>query len=368
MRSSDPKADRHGESSSGSTHKILFALLRWAIGIVLLIYLVRSKIIDLRTLSNLWRAWPTTAIAVNLILLDMALMAFRLSLLFRPRGIHLSLWNSFQLTLMGLFFSTFLPGRAGGDLARVYYALRDKGGRREEILTVLVFDRVIGLFSLLLLPLLFAAVFPNILPDVPDLHILVLIIAALSAGMLAAFFFCVYTTSKQPLTTDKNHRRLWFRNLVGKVLKTIRAYRHNPGTLMGALVISLAANALVIAVTALAVHLLDATQVSARMWVIIPAGQIANSLPLTPGGLGVGETAFNSLFKMAGMRNGADALICWRIWTILASFLGLIFYWRGLKGQVFVSQSNGASGDGSVSSVLKSEKSSISNENERSGA
>jgi uncharacterized protein (TIRG00374 family) len=296
------------------------------------------------------------------------LMAFRLSVLFRARGIHLGLWNSFQLTLMGLFFSTFLPGRAGGDLARVYYALRDKSGRREEILTVLIFDRAIGLFSLLLLPLLSLVVFQSILWEVPDLRVLVMIIAALSAGMLISFLICIFSRPKSFLTKEENRGWLWGRRLVGKVLQTIRAYRHNPGTLMGALAISLAANALVIAVTALAVRLLDATQVSARMWVIIPAGQIANSLPLTPGGLGVGETAFNSLFKMAGMENGADALLCWRIWTILASFLGLILYWRGLKGQVFITNSNGAEGKGSGDSCGDTGKISRNKMDERSGA
>jgi uncharacterized membrane protein YbhN (UPF0104 family) len=52
-------------------------------------------------------------------------------------------------------------------------------------------------------------------------------------------------------------------------------------------------------------------------------------LPLTPGGLGVGESAYNVLFKMAGLEGGAEALLCWRIWRAAVGLIGLILYLRG---------------------------------------
>jgi uncharacterized membrane protein YbhN (UPF0104 family) len=61
--------------------------------------------------------------------------------------LSLSLWNAIQLTLIGFFFSTFLPGAAGGDLAKLYYATHENEGRRAEVATVLLFDRIIGLLS-----------------------------------------------------------------------------------------------------------------------------------------------------------------------------------------------------------------------------
>jgi uncharacterized protein (TIRG00374 family) len=341
MESSEPITRNEGTPPPKPARRLLFGLLRWAIGVGLLVYLVESKTIDLRTLSKLWTAWPTTVLALFLILLDMALIAYRLCVMFRPRGIHLGLWTSFQLTLIGLFFSTFLPGRAGGDLARAYYALRDNRGRREEILTILIFDRMIGFFSFLLIPLLFVLVSPSVLWVVPALRILITVIAGLSVAILLVFLACLLSRPRSSPSSEETQRMGWARKTIVKVLHTIREYRRNPGTILAALGISLVANSLVVVVTALAVHLLNPSQVSARMWVIIPAGQIANSLPLTPGGLGVGETAFSALFDMAGMRGGADALLCWRIWTILASLLGLAFYWGGLKEKIFKDRPSG---------------------------
>jgi uncharacterized membrane protein YbhN (UPF0104 family) len=71
------------------------------------------------------------------------------------------------------------------------------------------------------------------------------------------------------------------------------------------------------------------------MCLVIPIGHIVNSLPLTPGGLGVGETAFNTLFNITGLRGGAEALLCSRIWTALVGLIGFVFYLRGIRRKVF---------------------------------
>jgi uncharacterized membrane protein YbhN (UPF0104 family) len=72
-----------------------------------------------------------------------------------------------------------------------------------------------------------------------------------------------------------------------------------------------------------------------RMCLVIPIGHIVNSLPLTPGGLGVGETAFNALFNITGLRGGAEALLCSRIWMGLVGLIGFAFYLRGIRRKVF---------------------------------
>jgi glycosyltransferase 2 family protein len=69
---------------------------------------------------------------------------------------------------------------------------------------------------------------------------------------------------------------------------------------------------------------------SLALCLVAPLGHLVNSLPLTPGGLGVGETAFNALFAFTGMADGADALLCVRIWSLLVGALGLLNYLFGM--------------------------------------
>ncbi len=214
--------------------RILLTLVRLGIGIGLLVYLAQSQVINLPALLRLFTAWPITFAAVALLLFDILLMALRLSWLFRPQGLRLSLRMSLQLTLVGFFFATFLPGAA---------AIR--------------------------------------------------------------------------------------------ALETIRAYRHSWGTLAAVLGAAILANLSLIVVTALGVLVVNPAGLAMKMSLVIPMGYLANSLPLTPGGLGVGETAFNALFTITGLSGGADALLCWRIWSALVGILGLILYLRGLRRSLF---------------------------------
>jgi hypothetical protein len=317
------------------TRKILLALVRVGIGLGLVAYLAQSKVINFHALSNLFTAWPITLVAVALLFFDASMMALRLTWLFRPQGLHLSWKMAIQLTLVGCFFTTFLPGAAGGDIAKLFYASRENGGRKTEIITVVVLDRVIGLFSMLLLPLLFAPLFPKLIQSVAVLRFLLLTVLMLAAGLLAVLMVCLFN---QPLLRLLERGALRFpkwRNLAVRALETIGAYRRSPWTQVKVLGASMLANLSLVGVTALAVLAVNPSGVAMKMCLVIPMGYIANSLPLTPGGLGVGETAFHALFDITGLRGGAEALLCWRIWSAFIGILGLGMYLRGLRNCIF---------------------------------
>lgn len=315
--------------------KVLLTLLRLAIGLGLLVYLAQSRVINLPALLSLFTAWPITFAACTLLFFDVFLMAMRLSWLFRPQRLHLSLKMSLQLTLVGFFFSVFLPGAAGGDLAKLFYATRENTGRQTEIIAVVIFDRVIGLFSMLLLPLLFAPFFPALIKSVPALRFLLLGVALLAACTLGGFFLCLWNQSIPNRLARGGFRFQKWRNHALKALQTIRIYRHSPGTLLSVLAAAMLANLSLIAVTALGVLIVAPSALAMKMCLVIPMGYLVNSLPLTPGGLGVGETAFNALFNLTGLHGGAEALLCWRIWSALVGLIGLILYLRGLRRSMF---------------------------------
>ena len=325
--------------------RILFTLLRLGIGVGLLLYLVESKAIEPRILARMISLWPISLLAIALLLFDLVLMSWRLCCLFRARGMPLAFASSLQLTALSSFFATFLPGRAGGDVAKVFYASRENSGRRTEIVTILLLDRALGLFSLLLLPLLLAPFFPSLL-RVDAVRISLLTVALLAIAMLAAFLVCLFTPALVNRLMEGPLKRLPGRELVVRSLGTVAAYRRSPGSLGAALGISLADNLMAIGILGLGLLVVNPASLEAKLLVMVPMGEVVNSLPLTPGGLGVGEAAFNAFFSIAGMRGGAEALLCWRIWNALAGLLGLFFYLRGVRMRVLDSGiSDSASSD-----------------------
>ena len=324
--------------------KIFWLLVRLAIAGALLTYLAKSGYIGTRALSRPFTAWPIAIAAIALILIDIALMAQRLVWIFRPVGLRVSFAKSFQVAMVSFFFAIFLPGATGGDLSRLYYVAKDYKARRSEIIIVSLFERGIGMLSLLLMPLMFAPFFAREVAATPALRDLLIVSGTLSVILIAGFFLCIYF---QPLSEKIAHTVfgiLRWKEWYGQVIRTVGSYRTSLGTVGATLAISIVGNSLTVVAMVLAVLALDSSAVNLEMSLVIPLGFVANTLPFTPGGLGVGEAAFNSLFAIAGLRLGAEALICYRVWAALVRLLGVVFYLRGIE-RVFGHHSGAGPGD-----------------------
>jgi glycosyltransferase 2 family protein len=311
-----------------------FTLLRLAFGIAILAYLFRSGQIQFHGLWNLVRAWPITIVGLICLLIDVLLMAMRTSLLFRCMGFHVSLANATRLTLVGFFFSTFLPGAAGGDIAKIYYAAKENLGRRAEVAAILLFDRLIGLLSLLLLPLMAAPFFASFIQSVAVVRYLLLVDVALTFGLISALGLIMTSERMRRVLSFESISWLGERNVLSRIVATVAAYRASAAAVFNALVLSLLANCSLIVVTWLAAVALHPLGVSGRLFLVAPIGHLVNSLPLTPGGLGLGESAFAALFATAGMPGGAETLFCWRVWNALVGLLGLAIYLFGMGRMV----------------------------------
>jgi len=269
--------------------KIFWLLVRLAVAAVLLAYLARSGYISLRALSRPFTAWPIALAAIALILIDIALMAQRLIWMFRPIGLRLSFAKSFQVALVSFFFAIFLPGATGGDLSRLYYVAKDQKTRRSEIVIVSLFERGIGMLSLLLLPLLFAPFFAREIAVAPALRDLLIVSGVLSAIFIAGFFACVYFQTLMEKIAHAIFGILPWKEWYGLVIRTVGGYRTSLGTVGAALAISIFANSLTVVGMVLAVLALDPSALNLKMSLVIPLGFVANCLPFTPGGLGVGD-------------------------------------------------------------------------------
>ena len=119
-----------------------------------------------------------------------------------------------------------------------------------------------------------------------------------------------------------------------RVLATLTVYRKHPTILAGATILSVFTHTLAAGVMLLIAAALDPTGFSWRMTILIPLGFLANQIPLTPGGLGVGEAALGGLLHVAGLASGAEIMLGWRMCLLLVSVIGLFFYLHGRRSFV----------------------------------
>ena len=307
----------------------LFGFLKVFLGIGLLVYLSMSGAIDWKMLQGLASAWDKTLVALSLLLVGLGMTGWRLCLLMKPSGFDLSVWSSLKLTLIGTFFNICLPGATGGDAIRIYYAMDGNHGRKTEVATILLFDRIIGMFALLILPLLMVPLYPDHIMGLEVLGGLLWSALGLAGLIFGVVMISIFTDIRKWSIFSWIWRNEYFGAYVFRIIETIRVYRHVPFVMLAATGISLVIHTLTLGVILLIIYAVNAENFSWLLCVAIPIGLLANALPITPGGLGVGEAAFDMLFRYLNFSGGAEALLGWRLLMVAAGLLGLFFYLRG---------------------------------------
>jgi uncharacterized membrane protein YbhN (UPF0104 family) len=191
---------------------------------------------------------------------------------------------------------------AGGDAMKAIYLCSNVSERRIDALSLIVVDRVIGLYSLLLLGTI--AFFLGETVDAIPLDRRILLAAptaVIVVGLGACFIAWDGFFNSHFLKT------LCFRmpKAILNFIKALRSYLKAPKLLMGAVILSVLNHALVVVSFVVAAFLLKDNLPIFAHFIINPLAMLANVIPLTPGGLGMAEGAFSLIFQAAGSANGA---------------------------------------------------------------
>ncbi|MGA2916339.1 MAG: flippase-like domain-containing protein [Sedimentisphaerales bacterium] len=148
--------------STNKTSKYVFLLLRILVvstGLVLVAIWLNGDQRWNKLLSIFRRMSPLVFGATfGIFVVGQIILAFRWWLLLRTQSIIISFFTVVKLYFIGLFYNNFMPGSVGGDLIRAWYVTQNTNKRFKAALSVLV-DRVIGLFSILLMASFFYIVF-----------------------------------------------------------------------------------------------------------------------------------------------------------------------------------------------------------------
>lgn len=313
---------------SGRARRFVFGALRFAIAVAVFVFLARTGRVDWSALRGLLDHWGALVGALGLVTLMFVIVSWRLCILLRARTLHLSLRDSMELSLVTNLFTLVLPG-GGGDIVRLYYTTRNSPGRRTEIATILLLDRITGLLALTLFPLIVAPMCLPLIGQSRVLQTLLVLATGVSLAVVGVMAVAMSRRARALPVVQWLLRKLPLRGYVTLMLDTIQSFRSNLRALVWAVGISMLAHSVGMAVFVLLAEVMHPSEGHLAVPFLAALGMMANNLPLTPGGLGVGEAAFESLFRLAGLEGGAEALLGWRILLLALAPIGLWFYLRG---------------------------------------
>lgn len=204
----------------------------------------------------------------------------------------------FPAYLLGLFFNNVLPTNFGGDLVRVV-RLGVGGLRVRPLIGSVLFDRVLGLFVILVLSVLclFAATDINLGHGVRTTLVILVLAMAVAAGVAMT-----RQVAWLILKLYRKHRHAKVRGSVLYALRLCRSYLVNMRLLIAGIVLSVIVQSLFIAAYYLLARSLEMDIRLVTFFAIVPIVFVISSLPISVGGHGVREGALVALLAASGVR------------------------------------------------------------------
>ncbi len=287
------------------------------------------RLIDLGQLRGALTHPGLLVLAALACLATIPIAGLRWHLLLRSQGLALQLWHTIGIVTMGAFFATFLPGSAGGDIVRGVYIYHASHGRRTGALLSIFIDRLIGLGAFLLLGV--AATLTRPAKNYGVFEYGMYALAALFVAAIVVLFLFGHRIARLlNLIFAGRSRRL--ASIIDAAGEALQQYARQWRTVLLSLAISL----VVVFLVALAVVTVAAALPFGGLSVVEYGiagiyAMIANSLPFTPGGLGIGEGAFASACvalepSTSGTPYGTIFLVL-RCVIVISTLPGLIVYW-----------------------------------------
>jgi len=305
--------------SRDRVHDAVSFVLKYVVGLSLIAWMAWSGKLDFSVAASLPAALVVECAA--LAVLQTLLGALRVRYILAHQGISSGVWQCVLFNCAGILYSAFLPGGISGDAVRAYLFMKAAPGNRGGILGAMFLDRVLGLLSMVTLGLAAALYMSLRLPLMrPYLLAFAALLALLAGGVgLLRYLGARHADHETPFA------RLGLWRKLERLAAELSIHRYPIAVLGWAVVQSM-----VIHLMAFAVIYLCSVQSGAglgfmEVFVATPVGLLVNAIPLSPGGLGIGENAFELLYRAIGGAHGATSFLLARFFLYSPAIVGLVY-------------------------------------------
>ncbi|MCK4817496.1 flippase-like domain-containing protein [bacterium] len=277
-------------------------------------------------------------IASSLNIIERFELTFKWNLLIRVRSIIVTFGRLFWINSIGSFLGLFLPSSLGTDVVRGYYLMQNNSEKSVSISSVFV-DRVLGLFSLLLLGVV-SVFFAGDL--ITEFNIRSYIIVFF---VLTVIIFYLFQKDEAVNYLQKILKRIRHKKLVENVIKlhnSILEYKKYSKIVWLSFFITLlvqVTRVLSYYFIALAFHI---NVPIIYFFLFVPIIMLVIMVPISIGGLGVREGTFVAFFTLVGMSVNDAVIISFMnsfldiLNTLILGGGGYLFYKSPIKEQTIL--------------------------------
>ena len=285
--------------------KFLIFCLKLALAFSLLYWLYDSDALDLSAFHQLeFNSNTVRLLGLNAILLFIGaiLLSLRMWRLLNLLEFNVSISEAIRVNLASMCLGLMLPGLVGVDAIRATYFCLKTRDRKVDAFTCILTDRIIGIYALILLATIAAGI--GMLIDLPSIHNGFILV---SGGILLAFTLVIAIISSKQLLEVSHFSIIYNRlpSVLHKIIAAIQSivgFRQDVGI---CLLISVISQVITIINFVIIGSLINDNLPVLAHFIMDPIALFFNSVPITPGGLGITESAFAFLYESANSANGA---------------------------------------------------------------
>jgi uncharacterized protein (TIRG00374 family) len=311
--------------------KLLITLVQAAVTLLLLWWIFHDPSKRAQMVQALAKADPIRLIPAFVCFgLVLVCGAFRWQLLMKVQGVSLSWFRVWQLVMIGMFYNLFLPGGTGGDLVKIFYAVREAPKSKSAVFLSVVVDRLAGMFALIIVSTGVFLCFFHELTSLPMVKAFTMAVCAIFALTLALVAF--------GLVVDRFHLAAKIPTRMpghAAILDTARAfsvYARDWKAVVAAVLISLPLNLFIFGGAIFAASAFPGNPGPAAMTSVIPVVNTISALPISLAGIGVREKLFSSmLHSLYGTPEDLGVLISISgfaimvLWGLLGGLVSLLY-------------------------------------------
>lgn len=306
----------------------LVLLAKILVSVLLLWFLTHTSKLDFGLLTHLLYSPGLLSLTIILYFIVIGISSWRWYKLNCVQGIQLTYKRTILPTYLGVAFNNLLPGGVGGDFFRYYFVNKNIPTKRSVVMMSILFDRMTGLIGIFIAVVLCSLFNFNYFHENNiTLYFLVLSLV-LSSGVVFLFILEKYLPQKTWLRDwlAQFHAKKWCKPLVS-LLEALHVYRNSTKTLIECLAASVLIQILIAGTCMLIANIMHFPALSfADYMMAIAFTQIANLIPIAPGGFGVGEIAFANVLILLNPSQPATYATIFLAYRLI----GLLLYLPGV--------------------------------------
>ena len=316
--------------------KNISKVLKLLFSVSIIYILIQYNIININDIALLTKNYTLVLYSLIIFFTIVILASLKWWLLLISANYNIPFLMTYLLYSTGLFFNNFMPGGTGGDIIKGVYLYKfvAKSQRTGALFTIII-DRIIGLHALTIIALSsYFLLIKNISFELNFALIFVIFIAIFSMPIF--FYIIMFIEKFLKFIIIKNFKIniiIKLEDIFSRLVIAFDNYKDKKLYLFSCWIISVINHLLTLSCFYIVTIILEINMLD--IFEVIYVGSfslMANFIPLTPGGIGIGEGAFNYFAEslqgndLNNIAYGSIFFLAFRVLFTLVTLTGVISY------------------------------------------